>query len=300
MKGERKMSEKNEVKKNEKEELKNESDYKVVGKTKGSMAKKETKVSGKVTIGEKAQKQLNPEKKENKKEGKSKTKFIILAVVLAVILLVIISLASFGGRIANKVKLDKEMYDLFSGNVSIDNIEIKTTGDFAVVETAIKEYYKKVSDTQKQLMEIIQDEKIQNMLSIENYQADGPEFASSKEYINTSKTSLNQKADELAGYFSMEAIMAQIEDKKLGNYYVELYKKYFFNGEDLSEDFKQVYDEIDGTKTLMNNLYDNELKILNFLSENKNHWKIDGTKISFDSSAILAQYNSLKVQLNAQ
>lgn len=300
MKGERKMAEKNEVKKNEKEETKKENNYKVVGKTKGNTSKKDTKVEGKVTIGEKAQKQLNPEKKENKKEGKSKTKFIILAVVLAVILLVIISLASFGGRIANKVKLDKEMYDLFSGNVSIDNIEIKTTGDFAVVETAIKEYYKKVSDTQKQLMEIIQDEKIQNMLSIENYQADGPEFASSKEYINTSKTSLNQKADELAGYFSMEAIMAQIEDKKLGNYYVELYKKYFFNGEDLSEDFKQVYDEIDGTKTLMNNLYDNELKILNFLSENKNHWKIDGTKISFDSSAILAQYNSLKVQLNAQ
>lgn len=272
MKGERKMPEKNEV-------------------------KKETKVEGKVTIGDKAKKKLNPEKKD----GKNKTKFIIIGVVVVAIIIIIVAVASFGGRIANQVKLDQEMIALFDGTLSEDNMNIKTTGKFAVVEEAIKDYYKKTMDAQDKLMEIIQDEKIQNMLSVENYQEDGPEFATSKEYINNAKTSLNEVADELAGYFNMETIMAQIEDKNLSDYYVELYKKYFFNGEeDLSNEFKVVYDEMEATKNLMNNLYDNELKILDFLTENKSHWKVDGGKVVFDSSSILAQYNSLKVQLSIQ
>lgn len=279
-----------------KEEVK-DSSYKVVGKTKASTTKKEEKVKGKVIIEEKAQKQMQKEKEENKEDAKKSNNILIIAVVIVIAIIVIIAVM-FGGKISSKAILDKEIKDLFSGKTSAENIEIRTTGDYAIIEKAIKEYYKNIVDTQKEFMEKIEDDKIQTMLTIENYQKDGPEFKESKEYINSAKTGFNEVADKLAELISTEVIMAQIEDKNLNDTYTKLYKSYFFEGEDLGEQFEEIYTEIDDTKTLMNNLYDTELKILNFLSDNKTHWKVEGAKISFDSTSLLAQYNTLKVQLS--
>lgn len=295
------MEEKTESKKkgtNEKKEEVKESNYKVVGSTKADTSNKEEKVKGKVTIEEKAKNQMN--KGDNKTEKKSNKTIIIIAIILIIVVGVIAVIGMFGSKVLNKMKLDREMNELFSGNLTEENMDIKTTGDYAVIETAIKEYYKEVTNTQNELMKKIEDERVQNMLSIENYQSDGPEFTASKEYINTIKGEFNALADKIVGLMNSEVIMAQIEDKNLNEYYTNLYKDYFFSGEDLTPVFDDVNKEIEDTKEVMNNLYDNEIKILDFLSENKSHWEIQGSRISFDSSALLAQYNSLKVKLSIQ
>lgn len=285
------------TKENEKEVK--DSSYKVVGKTKSTSKKSESKPIGKVTIEEKAQKQISQSKNEHEKEEKKnkKTSMIIIPVIVAIAIIVTIVVALSGSKISNKIKLDKEIKNVFEGNISD---EIKTTGDYAVVESAIKEYHKQFLDSQNKFMDIIADEKIQDMLSVQNCEEDGPEFTKSKEYIQNSKKEFNDLTDTLVNLLNEQAIMSKIEDKNLSDYYINLYKSYFFAGSNLAQVYESVYTEIDATKSLMNSLYDNELKILNFLTENKNHWKVENSQVKFDSPSVSAQYKTLLVQLSAQ
>lgn len=258
--------------------------------------KQEEKVKGNVTIGDKAKKKME----NNKGVGSKTNKNIIIAGVAVLVVIVVILVIMLGARATNKAKLDQELAGIFRGEIKINDTQPKTSGKFGEVEQAVKEYFKEYTELQEQITTIIEDEKIQKMLTTENYEQDGPEFTESKKYIEEAKQELASKIERLKGLTSEEGIMARIEEKKVGSYYVNLYKDYFFAGQDLSKEFKEVYDELDLSKQIMDTLYDNEIKILNFLTENKDHWKIQNSRVAFDNASILAQYNSLRAQFNAQ
>lgn len=257
--------------------------------------KKDENVKGSVTIGDKAKKKM-----ENNKKASSKPNKNIIIAIVAVVVVVIALVIMLGARATNKLKLDQELAGIFRGEIKINDTEPKTTGDFGKVEQAVKEYFKEYTELQEKITTRIEDEKIQKMLTTENYEQDGPEFTESKNYIEQQKQELTNEIERLKSLTSEEGIMAKIEEKKVGSYYVNLYKDYFFAGQDLSKEFKAVCDELDLSKQIMDTLYDNEIKILNFLTENKDHWKIQNSRVAFDNSAILAQYNSLRAQFNAQ
>lgn len=257
---------------------------------------KEEKVQGKVTIGDKAKNQMGNNKKgETKKVNKG-----IIAIIAVVIVVVVAIVIMAGFRIANKAKLDKALNGILNGEVKVTDTETETTGNLGKVEQAAKEYFKEYTDLQEKITEKIEDEKIQKMLAIENFEEDGPDFEESKRYIEESRQSLENEIESLKSLTSEEGIMSKIKDKKVSSYYEKLYKDYFFGGQDLSKDFEEVCQELDLSKQIMNTLYDSEIKILNFLTENKEHWKVQNSRIAFDSASILAQYNSLKTQFNAQ
>lgn len=258
--------------------------------------KKEEKVQGKVTIGDKAKNQMGNNKGTNKKSNKNVVIAIIVVAVIAVIALVMV----FGTRVANKVKLNQELAGILKGEIKVNNTEPKTSGNFGKVEQSVKEYFKEYTELQEQITARIEDERIQKMLTAENYEQDGPEFVESKKYIEEQQQELNNEIERLKNLTSEEGIMTKIEDKKVSEYYKKMYKDYFFGGQDLSKDFEEVCKELDLSKQIMDTLYGNEIKILDFLTENKDHWKMQNSRIVFDSASILAQYNSFRTQLNAQ
>ena len=124
-----------------------------------------------------------------------------------------------------------------------------------------------ISDLRKQFMDKVNDDRLETILSTENYNQDGPDFTESINYINTAKGEFNNIADELLNLLSTENIEARIQDENIGDYYKDLYKGYFIDNNDLSTTFQETYQDTVYDKTLMNNLYDNEIKILNFLTE---------------------------------
>ena len=63
---------------------------------------------------------------------------------------------------------------------------------------------------------------------------------------------------------------------------------------------KNKLSDVEYAYNLMNKLYDNEIKILNFLTENKEHWRADETRLVFDNPVLSAQYNSMKTLLYAE
>ena len=310
----------------DKEPKEKNNEYKVVGKTKTEKRpKKEEKIKGEVIIEEKAQKQIEKEKvrekeqkenaKENthkiKKENSKETKVVkkkkvnkaLLTIVLLLAIIVIIVGILYGGRIINKAKLDNEIDSLSSKSIENDdfsNIELQTSGNYAIVEKAIKEFYNEYSMLRKDFLNQINDEKIQNMLTIENYKNDGPNFEESINYIQTAQNEFNQTAENLENLLTEENIMARIENQNLSSYYIDLYKNYFFEGDNLAEDLQKSYQDTVDAKELMNNLYNNETKILNFLVENNENWEIVNDKLTFDSAALSAEYNTLKTQLYAE
>lgn len=259
------------------------------------VVEKEDKVQGKVTIGDKAKKQIDNKKIKTKLLNKT-----ILPIILLVVLIVLIIGVVVGGRLLNKAKLDKEVDLLIKGEVNLNNIEIKTSGNFAKVEQTLKEYFKEYTQLQQSMLGRIEDEKLQKILTIENYQNDGPEFVESKKYIQESKAALETEINRLKELTNEDAIMSKIKEKKVSGYYINLYKSYLFEGQDLTKEFESVNTELDSTKQIMDSLYNTEIKILDFLTENKEHWKIQNSRIVFDSVSVSAQFNSLKTQLNAQ
>ena len=146
-------------------------------------------------------------------------------------------------------------------------------------------------------MDKVNDTKLQSILTPENYNQDGPDFAESISYINTTKEEFNSIADKLLDLLSKENIVARIENEDISDYYKDLYKGYLIENNDLSKTFQESYQDTVDDKILMNNLYDNEIKILNFLTENKGHWEVLDNKLTFDNQELANTFNEMKSNL---
>lgn len=241
----------------------------------------------------------NSNKNNSSNQGKDGNKLnkVILTILLILVIFVVAIGIIYGGRIINKAKLDRELENLVSKDISsvdLSNTAPVTSGEFAVVEETVKEFFKEYSDLRQQFMEKVNDSQLQSILTTENYEQDGPEFTESINYINTAKGEFNNIADELLHLLSTENIEARIKDKDIGDYYKDLYKGYFIDNNDLSTTFQETYQDTVYDKTLMNNLYDNEIKILNFLTENKEHWEVLDNKLTFDNQDLANTFNEMK------
>ena len=239
-------------------------------------------------------------KEEDKADNKAKDKInkVILTILLILVILVIAIGIVFGGRIINKVKLDRELGNLADKETSSDsNITLVTSGEFGVVEQKIKEYYDEYLDLRNQFMDKVNDEKLEDILQTENYNTDGPEFTESVNYLNTSKEEFNNIAENLLDLLSKENIISRIENESISDYYKDLYKGYFIEGDKLVSSFEETYQDVKDVQSLMNNLYNNEIKILNFLTENAEHWEVLDDKLTFNDDALSEEYNNMKENL---
>ena len=99
-------------------------------------------------------------KEEDKADNKAKDKInkVILTILLILVILVIAIGIVYGGRIINKVKLDRELGNLADKETSSEsNITLVTSGEFGVVEQKIKEYYDEYLDLRNQFLDKVND-----------------------------------------------------------------------------------------------------------------------------------------------
>ena len=104
---------------------------------------------------DKSNEENNKAKSEEEIEDKKINKIILTILLILVILVIAIGIV-FGGRIINKAKLDRELENLVNKDITsedLSNTTFVTSGDFAVVEKTVKEYFKEYSDLRKQFMD---------------------------------------------------------------------------------------------------------------------------------------------------
>ena len=223
----------------------------------------------------------------------------ILIILLIVIVIALIGVGYFVFTdMGQEEKLKTELSELDqlvnAENINMDEVNnrlnrIVTTGDYAVVEEAFKSYLKENFDNSIEIANILNNEKMTTLLTVENYQNDGKDFTESKEYITNTKATLENCKNKYTEFLTEEKAMSYINDKGLDSYYIDLYKNEIVGDMSSASQDTTVQDSIDEVIEILNT----SEEVLNLLSENQESWEIDGENIVFDSESLSNQYNEL-------
>ena len=88
--------------------------------------------------------------------------------------------------------------------------------------------------------------------------------------------------------------MSYIENKNLDEYYIDLYKEIALSEDTaLDENNKEIEESLNEATQVL----DIETQVINFLSENKGKWEIQGENIVFSDESLSDQYNEYISQL---
>lgn len=226
-----------------------------------------------------------------------KKKILIVLLIIIVIALVGVGYFVFTDMMQeDKLKTElSELNDLVNAeNINMDAVNEKldrriTTGDYEKVEDAYKSYLRDNFDNSIQIANILNDEKITTLLTVENYESDGKDFTESKEYITNTRETLEECKAKYTEFLTEEKAMSYINDKGLDSYYTDLYKNEFIGDMSLASQDTTVQDSIDEVIGILNTTEE----VLNLLSKNQDSWKIDGENISFNSESLSNQYDEL-------
>lgn len=231
---------------------------------------------------------------------------IIGSIVGAIVLVVLIAGAVgyfFFNDVAQKAKIVEEFKQISeltsSGNIDIEKINEKTsnivaTGKYAMVERAAKNYAHDLFNTASELKTMLEDKKMAELLTANNYEEDGPEFVETKKYLSETKQKLEEGKTQMLGYLEESKINSYIEAETTDSYCTELYRQL------LSEDIKIPESEKKQLETSIDKVISMlgiEEEVINFLIENKNSWQVQGEQIMFNSNSLVVKYNSFLTKL---
>lgn len=197
--------------------------------------------------------------------------------------------------------LKKEISSLYLLDPTVDNYntKLRTTGDYRVVEKSIKEYLNEYSTCMKNILDVVQDKKIENILSYSNYEKDGKKFKKSLKYIKNQKDKFNENYDKLNKLLDTDNIKNNILDVELDPYYVSLYEKLILSDEMIKE-FEESKDILDKSYNSFSNVLNTSEDVLNFLVLYSDSWELEDGEIKFANNDLYTNYVNLvnKVKAN--
>lgn len=247
-----------------------------------------------------ARRVIGSELESNTKVKKVPRKNIFLKIIFVIILFFVVGIGYF---VYSDLKQEKLLKNEIQEYMSLDfkddkyTIDIKTSGDYALVETAIKSYFKEISDIVKQVNIIESDDEFNNILTTENFKNDGPDFISTLKKISDVRNDFKDNINKFVSMCSKEYMLSMIEKyDDLDTYYIDLYKELMYTDKDL-EDIEKTKNEMLKLEDSFSVFLDDCENIIVFLKENKGKWIIDANSIVFDSDELLKEYNNLTKKL---
>ena len=223
-------------------------------------------------------------------------KKILIAVAVIAILVIGVIVFFVISDLQQEAKFNDEMLALEeimnADELDFDAIYAKTDvivtkGDYGVVEEAIKNYIKDTSSIAEKIIDTMNSEEFGTILTIENFEKDGKEFTESKEFITTTRETLEQCKEEYEQQFSEEKMMSYINDKGLDEYYVDLYKNEIATVSE--EDNQTVQESIDQVIDLLDKVED----AIDYLIENEDDWNIINGSLMFLDQDKLDEYQEI-------
>ena len=244
------------------------------------------------------------EKVEKKEVKKSKKKVIITVVVILVLILLVAGGFIFyhgnqtGKLIAEVNKLSEIQMTNADGTLVEEPIdmEIKTTGSYAVVEETFKNYMNEIVTDTQALVDALDQEKIMNLVSIDNMKEDGPDFINSKEEITTMRDAISNYVAKMESLANEETLLSRIDDKDIGEYYKELYRQ-LATDEESGVSLKDAIDDLKTNEEEAVQALNDLESIFNFLSDNKAKWQIEDGQIVFITQSAYDEYINLMTSL---
>lgn len=224
----------------------------------------------------------------------------ILIIIGVLILLVAILIAVF---VVKDLRQEKTLRDEIAsiqelaGSEQMDAVNEKlghivTTGDYAKVEKAVKNYMADNFNNAITIAEVLSDEVLTSALTAENYASDGPDFVKTKLLLSDLQKRLTKAKEEQKRLSTNETVMSYLKDKE-DSYYVDLYKEIIGEEESAFEDAIEIEQSIDEVLDMVAV----EQSVIDFLSENKGQWTVQDGIIAFSDEALNVQYNQLLLEL---
>lgn len=228
--------------------------------------------------------------------------------IIIIVGVIILAIALVGGYffvndIMQKGKLVDELSQIeemtSSGEFDMEKLNEKTSnivtsGKYAKVEKAAKNYASDVFNTANEIKTLLEDEKMAQLLTASNYKADGPEFVETKKYLSETKEKLETLKAEMMGYLEEGKINSYIEAETKDSYSIELYKNLLKEDIEMPEsERKELEQSIDKVVSMLNIAEE----IINFLVENKGQWEVQGEQVLFNSNSLVQQYNGFLTKL---
>lgn len=239
------------------------------------------------------------EKEVKSKKGKI-IKRIIIGILIAIgIFFAVIMFLAFK-YLQEEDILTQEIINYSNKNLLTDNftIEVKTSGDYAYVEEAVKKYYKELSDNVKMINYFLNNEKISTVLLSSNLAKDRPDYKSSYNTVKESRTNINNAVKNINNLCKEETIKSLLDKEKLYDeeYYYDLYLNYMYT-EQNQEEFEAIKEEATTLSSQINNFLDKVEEILNFLKDNDSIIEYENNQIYFKTDASYNKYKTLSEEL---
>ena len=215
------------------------------------------------------------------------------------LLIVGVIVALFIGLISYYVIIDLKQEDILlkeldeinmlsnESNIDIDKIynmldRTVTKDDYAKVERAFKNYLKDSFDNILKISSILEDNRLVNILTAQNYINDGKDFINTKEYIESTINNLKTYKEEYINYFTEEKVMSYVYKYNLDSYYIDLYKNEFVGDIEAQTIDKTVENSIDEVLDFLN--LSNQ--VIDLLRYNQDSWYIEEDMIVFNDDKL--------------
>lgn len=231
----------------------------------------------------------------------------IIGIIVGAIVLVLIIAGVIGYFFVNDVTQKAKIVEEFKQIEELTNSEdftmeqlnektgnIVSSGKYAAVEKAAKNYANDVFGTAFEIKALLQDEKMAQLLTASNYEEDGPEFVETKKYISETKQQLEDGKAKMLSFLQEDKINSYIEVETKDAYAIDLYKQLLAEDLEMSDsEKKELETSIDKVISMLNI----EEEVINFLIENKGKWQVQGEQVLFDSNTLVTEYNAFLTKL---
>lgn len=231
-------------------------------------------------------------------EVKKSKKHIFIIIGVVILLLLVPIIYGVVKDLKQEDTLKKELDTLYevTNKEPIDRNEVNkildrtvtTSSDYKKVEIAYKKYTRDCFSILTDIMDVLEDNRLVEVLTAENYQQDGKDFTETKKYLKETKEKLQRVIKNYNEYFTEEKAMSYL-DKNLDSYYQDFYKDEVVGNLDKTKEDDEVISSINDLITLI----DQETDVINFLVTNKDAWTIEDSAISFTTDDLIDVYNNL-------
>ena len=224
-----------------------------------------------------------------------------ILIFIGVIVLIVVALVAYTvvSDLKQEEVLKQEIVNVSNKNILTDNfdVEVKTTGDYAYVEEAVKQYYKDLSDSAKKINYYLNDEELTNILAPENLEKNRPDFDESKELLNEARQNTTDAINRISDLCEEETIKNLLDKDKVDKYYIDLYEDLMYTDKDVKE-LQETKQEMDTLSKNLNIFLDKVEEMLTFLENNNNYWYIENNQIYLETEDLVEEYNNLYSELN--
>ena len=235
---------------------------------------------------------------------KKKTKMIIAVIVL------LVAAAAIGGGIYgftqhNNTKQHNAVVDeidLINAATNteklsdIDRDELSelldrrvATGKYGQVEDAIKRY---ISDLYNGIFDTVDkagNDALYSMLTAENIKSDGPEFEKSKELLESTIAQLNAGVENYIDLIGSDTVESYFSKTGLDGDYKKLYDTALLYDVPTDEESNRYI----ASQTTIISKQKKTADVLDFLTANKDNWKMKNDTLVFKTQALYDEYNAL-------